>query len=274
MNSNDSCSSSLVLRDDRIIKTVEKLQQRIGDRFPDSGLSQLCGELLEVARQASQRSGSIGQPIQPIRLMSFLLALTFVIVLVIVAAEMVWLVGLDTSGLEFTDFIQTFDAGISASIFVAAGLFYFASLEKRTKRGRALKAIHELRSIAHVIDMHQLTKDPERLLPTWKDASHSPKTRMTPFELNRYLDYCSEMLSLTGKIAALYITHFDDPVAVAAASEIEQLSTGLSRKIWQKIIATQAIVAFAQGAAGKTMQHATPTADRPIAAAESPDGST
>ena len=59
---------------------------------------------------------------------------------------------------------------------------------------------------------------------------------MTPFELGRYLDYCSEMLSLTAKLATLYVQHFDDAVAVASSNEIEQLTTGLSRKIWQKIM--------------------------------------
>jgi len=39
---------------------------------------------------------------------------------------------------------------------------------------------------------------------------------MTPFELGRYLDYCSEMLSLTGKVAALYAQDLDDPVVVEA----------------------------------------------------------
>ena len=58
---------------------------------------------------------------------------------------------------------------------------------------------------------------------------------MTLFELSRYLDYCSEALSLTGKVAALYVQPFDDPVALDAVSEVEQLTTGLSRKIWQKL---------------------------------------
>ena len=44
------------------------------------------------------------------------------------------------------------------------------------------------------------------------------------------------MLSLTGKIAALYLKDFDDSVVVSAVNEIEELTTGLSRKIWQKII--------------------------------------
>ena len=64
----------------------------------------------------------------------------------------------------------------------------------------------------------------------------SPTRRMTQFELGRYLDYCSEMLSLTGKVAALYVQQFDDGVALQAVNEIEDLTTGLSRKIWQKLM--------------------------------------
>jgi len=62
------------------------------------------------------------------------------------------------------------------------------------------------------------------------------KRRMTSLELGRYLDYCSEMLSLTGKVAALYVQHFDDRVALQAVNEIEDLTTGLSSKIWQKLM--------------------------------------
>ena len=43
------------------------------------------------------------------------------------------------------------------------------------------------------------------------------------------------MLSLTGKVAALYVQDFEDGVALQAVNEIEDLTTGLSRKIWQKL---------------------------------------
>jgi len=46
----------------------------------------------------------------------------------------------------------------------------------------------------------------------------------------------SEALSLTGKVAALYIQRFDDPVALQAVNEVEGLTTGLSRKVWQKLM--------------------------------------
>ena len=58
---------------------------------------------------------------------------------------------------------------------------------------------------------------------------------MSAADLARYLDYCSEMLSLTGKVAALYVQNFEDGVALQAVNEIEDLTTGLSRKIWQKL---------------------------------------
>ena len=51
----------------------------------------------------------------------------------------------------------------------------------------------------------------------------------------RYLDYCSEMLSITGKIAALFAQSVNDDVVIDGVNDIENLSSNLSRKIWQKI---------------------------------------
>ena len=59
---------------------------------------------------------------------------------------------------------------------------------------------------------------------------------MTPFELGRYLDYSSEMLSLISKTAAIYVQEFPDSVALDAVNEITSLTNGLSRSIWQKIM--------------------------------------
>ena len=58
---------------------------------------------------------------------------------------------------------------------------------------------------------------------------------MTPFQLNRYLDYCSDALPLISKIAALYVQGFQDPVLLDAVDDVEDLTAGFSRKIWQKI---------------------------------------
>ncbi len=49
------------------------------------------------------------------------------------------------------------------------------------------------------------------------------------------LDYCTEALSLIGKLAALYSEKTDDLQTIEAATDVETLTTNLGRKIWQKI---------------------------------------
>jgi hypothetical protein len=143
--------------------------------------------------------------------------------------------------LDFLQFVQVLESGINDVVLVGAGVFFLLTLETRIKRRRALTAIRELRAIAHIIDMHQLTKDPEWIVTPAEASTLLPERQMSRFELSRYLDYCSEMLSITGKIAALYIQDFDDDVALAAVNEVENLTTGLSRKIWQKLMIVYAM---------------------------------
>jgi len=121
-------------------------------------------------------------------------------------------------------------------VALAVGAFFFAiSLDDRFKRRQALRDLHVFRSIAHVIDMHQLTKDPATLLGRGPDTASSPKRTMSKYELTRYLDYCSELQALTGKLAALYAQNLPDPVVIDAVQDIEDLTANFSRKVWQKI---------------------------------------
>ena len=66
-------------------------------------------------------------------------------------------------------------------------------------------------------------------------TSKSTQLDMTRDQVERYLDYCSEMLSLVGKTAALCAEESRDSVILETVSTIEKLTVGLSRKIWQKI---------------------------------------
>jgi hypothetical protein len=134
------------------------------------------------------------------------------------------------------DLLQAVDAATNELIVLALGVAFLVSLETRLKRRTALNMLHRLRSIAHVVDMHQLTKDPTTLMTSYRETASSDPDRMNEFELVRYLDYCSEMLALTGKLAALYMQGVRDPVIIETVSEIEDLTGNLSRKIWQKIM--------------------------------------
>ena len=105
------------------------------------------------------------------------------------------------------------------------------------------KQLHGLRSLIHVIDMHQLTKDPAVLSGNFRPTAHSPVRITDSQDLMRYLDYCSEMLSITGKLAALFAQSVNDEVVIEAVNDIENLGSNLSRKVWQKITLIESALA-------------------------------
>jgi hypothetical protein len=214
---------------DKIIGTLEILSLRVGERFPRTGLARVSGELTEIARRTSAGITAIASPNYPLRLFVGTI-LTAGIALV---AWLAWKgLDLETSS-ELTNIMQGLDSATSLLIVLGGTALYLSTLEGRWRRDRALKALYELRSIIHVIDMHQLTKDPSALgAPR---TSSSPDRSMTVFELLRYLGYCSELLSLASKVAALYADKLRDPVIVDSVGDIERLTAHLSQKIWQKI---------------------------------------
>jgi len=231
------------LDSEKIVGTIGTLGKRIDERFPESGLGKVCRELLAVAGESQERSAWIARPHRSLRFVTWLLVILIVLALAAVLASSAWPRG----GFDLIALVQISEAGLNVTILLGAAVLFLATVEVRIKRGRALKAIHELRALAHVIDMHQLTKDPERLVARGSLTPSSPKQNLRAPELIRYLDYCSEMLSLIGKLAALYVQKFDDPVALAAVNEVEELTTGLSRKIWQKIMILNALLAEESG---------------------------
>lgn len=220
------------LRTDCIIDTASKLRLRLAKRFPEASLTKLCEELVTVGRLAQQRADEFRKPLIGLRVISAL----FVIGILVGTGAVISALRNNTTELNLVEFIQVLEAGINDVVLIGAAVFFVVTLEARAKRKRALEAIHELRSIAHIIDMHQLTKDPLYVVTEGKVHSRTADRAMTPFELSRYLDYCSEMLSLCGKVAAVYVQEFNDSVVIAAVNEIEGLTTGLSRKIWQKVL--------------------------------------
>ena len=221
----------------QISETVNRLRLRVQARFPSSGLGAVATQLTDVAARASATAEWIARPITPLRILVFALIGLIAVGLGLTLLALPWPQG----RLQLAEFIQVLESGINDVVLIVAAVFFLASLETRVKRNRALRSIHELRAIAHVIDMHQLTKDPEWILDRGKETGILPSRSMTPFELSRYLDYCSEMLSITGKIAALYIQKFDDGVALQAVNEVENVTTALSGKIWQKLMILYAL---------------------------------
>jgi len=219
------------LNAEKIADTVGNLKSRIQERFPGSGLSRVAKELEDVAHESVSRSKWVAKPIMPLRLGVGLLVTVMLAVLVAAFLQL----NLKATVNEVGSLLQMLQAGIDDIVFMGIGIYFLVTLEARIKRKVVLRAMHELRSLAHIVDTHQLTKDPEVLLRPGSSTPSSPVRTMTAFELSRYLDYCSEMLSLLGKIAALYVQEFDDPTVLDAVDDMEDLTIGLARKIWQKI---------------------------------------
>ncbi len=227
----------------KIVSTAQALSNRIHERFPGSGLSRVSQELLTSCTESESRLERLRRPHWPIRLAAC--AGLALVAGVLVSAVLSIRVRGDVPAI--TELFQGVEAAINDAVFLGIAVWFLLTIETRIKRRAALRKIHELRSLAHIIDMHQLTKDPEHLLSPAMATESSPQRRMTRFELARYLDYCSESLSIISKLAALHVQYLDDPVVLDAVNNVQALSDGLSGKIWQKIVILDAVAARAEG---------------------------
>jgi hypothetical protein len=216
-----------------VIATIDRLRTRIAERFPGSGLQSVCAELSEHARTVSRRARRAARPYLFLRAM--MLASILAAAAVAAWAGVRLAAGQWTIGPELSSLTVGLDAAVHLLVVAWAAVWTLLTLEQRLKRSRALGDLYQLRSFAHVIDMHQLTKDPTAILSPGPPTSSSPDRGINQFLLTRYLDYCSEMLSLVGKLAALYGEYTRDPQVLEAINDIEELCGSLSRKIWQKI---------------------------------------
>jgi hypothetical protein len=239
----------------KVIDTIAALHRRICERFPDSGLTRVCNELHAVAKANSARALRISRSNLPLRLAIFLLLAAGAVGLVWIA-QLVYL--FPRSADNVYSVLQGLEAAANLVVLLGAVIFFLFRIEQNLKRRDALQALHELRSIVHVIDMHQLTKDPSVAITVGGSTPSSPQRVLSPFEVARYLDYCSEMVSLTSKVAVLFAQGFPDAVVTEVVSDIERVAAGLSQKIWQKIMILESSAAMTPGAA--PARTATPSA--------------
>jgi hypothetical protein len=217
------------LREDKLLETAGQLEKRIAGRFPDSGLSKVASEVVQITRESLVRAERIRRPNVPLRIGLGVLAVLAVVgvVLALPTAEE------QISALRKV--LNFLDATKGGAVYLGIIALFLITLEVRLKRRRALRAIHELRAVAHIIDMHQLTKDPDRLGDADAPLMTSGRV-LTADDMGRYLHFCTELLALVSKIGQLYVQDFPDSIALAAVDHFENLATGLAQKIWQKIM--------------------------------------
>ena len=157
----------LTIRPDKLVDTASRLSARVHARFPESGLLSVADELLDVARESQERCRWIARPNVPLRIGVGLLLVGGVFG---ISALLVANVRMTESLWDLSHFVEGAEALLADLVFLGAGIAFLVILETRIKRRRTLSAVNELRALARIVDMHQLTKDPEmvfgRRLPT------------------------------------------------------------------------------------------------------------
>ena len=213
------------LESNEIVHTIDELHMRISQRFPRSDLAAVCEELLVVAKETEAKSQAVNASNYPLRA----IVLILIVGTISIIAYQIHAIQVKTGEVALINLLQGLEAGTNLVIFISVAIYFLFSLESRMARTKALSDLNELRSIVHVIDMHQFSKDPSELLSS--DSTEG----MTRQDLTRYLGFCSVMLSLGAKLAALYAQKLPDEVVIDAASDLQNVAGGLSLKIWQKI---------------------------------------
>ncbi|MCK4998900.1 MAG: hypothetical protein KAS23_05165 [Anaerohalosphaera sp.] len=224
--------SHYMLDSQKILNTIGLLKKRIEERFPGGGLGRVCGELRQIALQTDETIETIQQKRYGYRMLIFM----FVSALLVITYAGLSQLRAGKENITLIDMVQVLDAGFNVILLIGGAVIFLVSIENRTKRRKVIKAVNELRCLAHVIDSYQLTKDPCYLESNVIRTTHSPERNLNSFQLSRYLDYCSEMLSLVSKVGFLYVQDYHDSAAAESVNDLDDLTNGLSRKIWQKIM--------------------------------------
>jgi hypothetical protein len=219
---------------DHVADTVAQLERRIDARFGERGLTKAARDLGDLVALARSEAGESRERLRRTTVTARMTSIAIV-------ASTLFLLALSlhpavTDGLaKRTEWVPLAESVVNDLVFVVIAVLFLWAFPERLERRALLRLLHRLRSLAHVIDMHQLSKDPEQVSPGYTPTAQSVRHGLDADQMRHYLGYCSEMLSLTAKTAALCAEHSTDGVVLETISTIETLTTELSNKIWQKI---------------------------------------
>ena len=215
--------------------TLSRLRGRIEARFPERNLANVADELHDAIGRVTEESSSRKRQLLLVRWAIGIGASAIGAAAILAIALAVRDAFNAADGTPAFEWLPVIESAINDIAFAGIAIFFLLSLPGRQRRRSGLALLHRLRSLAHVIDMHQLTKDPDRLLSAPAPTDVSVPNELAAPELGRYLVYCSELLALVAKTAALCAQEVTDDVVLERVSEIEILTSEMSRKIWQKV---------------------------------------
>ena len=218
-----------ILIHEKIETTLFLLTKRINERFPDSSIGKTSNDLLKFTRNSEIILRWILKPNMAIRLIAYT-SIAMSIAGLMYCFKFIRL----NSTYSFTDITSMAESSINNILLIGAAYFFLFKLEDRIKRIRAIKYLNEIRGFAHVIDMHQLSKNPQYFISDLPNTKHSPNRNLSCKELSRYLIYSSELVAICSKVAALFAQGLPDEVVVKSSSDIESLCSNIINKISHK----------------------------------------
>jgi len=209
----------------KLLQTAGELAAWLQAEFPTSHLAAVAQDVQAVTREAVARAETIRRPNLFLRagLVAVLLALAGAVVQQLLSQPL-------------GDILQFLKDTQGVGLYAFALLIFLVTLEVRLKRRKAIQAVHELRSLAHIIDMHQLAKDPQ--IERFREKKDEPGD-LALERRKAYLHACTALLALVSKVGQLYVDHFPDAVATAAVNDFEEVANGLAMKIWSKLLTLQ-----------------------------------
>lgn len=209
-------------------ETIITLELKINENFPEASLKKKCHAMLDLLDETNKKIIEVEKPKILIRVLQVSI-ISLAIFLIFLIFDITNFKTINPNEITLlNNVIAISDAFFNIIVVLLAGLYYLLNLELKKNRKIIIPTINKLRSFLHVIDMHQQTKNLINV--------DSSKEKISNQKLREYLEHSSKMISLVSKIAALYIQKFQDEDIITKVNEIENLSTGLTQKIWQKII--------------------------------------
>lgn len=235
---------------ERIIEAIAILKQRIHERLPNSTIENIGGHLLKIAENSEAVVIKVNKPDYALRAINWVIIAVMSVLLGFGLMVAIISSGAESHRSQTVDLLQGLESAINIIVFSGIAIYFLGQrLEKKVKQAESIDYLNSLRSIAHLIDLEQLTKDPQRLMHSNIDMAtpSSPALEYDRFLLNRFLSYCSEMLSLIGQLAAYHSENTGDRETIDAANDIERLTGQMAQKIWQKLTVLEMALANGKG---------------------------
>lgn len=230
MKSKDIILQKTVVDHDVLINHIKTLSSRINDRFPNSSLNQYTSDFYIFSTRFRDKTCKIHKTSE-----RFLIGKIFLICISIFATgKLFYTVNLNQ---DLTSFISQLDAVCNIIVVFSALFFTLYSLDKSYSRNKISQLLIELKNFVHVADMHQINKDPNHLKDDYIKTENSPSKKLNKFELQRYLDYTSECISLASKLSCIILDYFPNDQEISLRiNQFNIMCDGITTNIWQKII--------------------------------------